>query len=161
MSNAKNLIYILTCLSFSIIIGAAFYEHLAVWPRAFSAIPASLSMNQGEYGLNAEAFWSIIHPITLFLVITTLILFWKSVRRKNILICLIGYIIVLAVTGIYFVPELMDITSTQYTSEINEALTNRGQQWVKLSILRLIFLIGLSLILFLGLSKANTKRIKY
>ena len=109
MNNLKNLVYILTCLSFSIIIGAAFYEHLAVWPRAFSAIPASLTMHQGGYGLNAEAFWSIIHPITLALFILTLILFWKTKRRINLLISLLGYLLIIAVTGIYFVPELVAI----------------------------------------------------
>ncbi|MCB0445987.1 MAG: hypothetical protein KDD03_00460, partial [Gelidibacter sp.] len=73
MRNYKNIIYAIACLSFSIIIGAAFFEHLAVWPQAYAAPPASLGMFQGDYGLNAGAFWIKIHPVTLILFIITLL----------------------------------------------------------------------------------------
>lgn len=82
MPNIKNLIYVLTCISFTIIIGAGIYEHLAIWPRAYSAPPASLTMFQGDYGLNSDAFWTKIHPITPLLLITTLVLSWKSPERS-------------------------------------------------------------------------------
>jgi hypothetical protein len=153
MNNAKNLVYTLTCLAISVVIGAAFYEHLAVWPRAFAAPPASLSMLQGEYGLNAVAFWSKIHPIVIFLSVTTLILFWKSDRRKNILIYFIGYILILVATAFYFVPELVDITGTEYTSNMDADLGRRAAIWTKWSWLRLMILIPLSCILYYGLTK--------
>lgn len=155
MITIKDLIYALTCLSFSIIVGAAVYEHLAVWPRAYAAPPLSLSMFQGEYGLNSGAFWTKIHPVTLLLFITTLILFWKSARRKTILIVFIGYIVVMVTTFLYFVPELIDITTTEYTTAIDESLRSRGALWEKLSLLRLAVITGLAIVLYFGASKTE------
>jgi hypothetical protein len=157
METLKNLIYSLTCLSFSIVIGAAVYEHLAVVPQWSAAPPASLAMFQGEYGLNAGSFWTKIHPITLLLFISTLVLHWKSERRRNILIAFIGYVLIILVTGIYFVPELMDITGTAYSDTIDEGLQSRASLWETLSQLRLIVIIGLVIYLILGLTKVNAK----
>lgn len=159
MINFKNLIYPLACLSFSIVIGGAVYEHLAVIPQWSAGPPASLSMFQGEYGLNAAAFWSKIHLATLPLFITSLILFWKTSSRKNILIPFIGYLIVLVVTGIYFVPELIEISNTPYDKIINPELQSRAKLWENLSLIRLLFIIALALFLYLGLTKINKTRI--
>lgn len=70
-----------------------------------------------------------------------LIISWKTDRRKNILITLTGYVAVLVVTGIYFVPELMEITETPYSTLVDAALTARTKQWEVLSLLRLSVLI--------------------
>jgi hypothetical protein len=155
--NLKDLLYSFTCLSFTVIIGAAVYEHLAVVPRWTAAPPASLSMFTGEYGLNAGAFWMPIHPITLLLLIATLISSWKTERRKNVLITLVSYVGILIITAIYFVPELMKITGTPFSDTVDTSLTSRANLWEKLSILRLLMLIVLSTILFLGLTKRGTK----
>lgn len=155
MTIPKNLVYALLSLSFSIIAGAAVYEHLAVWPRAYAAPPLSLSMFQGEYGLNAGAFWSKIHPVTLLLFITTLVLYWKSVRKMHVLISFIGYIIVMVTTFMYFVPELVAITGTEYSTTIDQTLVTRGAQWEKLSLLRLVIIVGLTVFLYLGMSKVE------
>ncbi len=157
MKNYKNLIYTLLCLSFTIIIGAAVYEHLAVWPRAYDSPPKSLSMFQGEFGLNAGAFWQKIHPLTLLLFITTLFISWKTERKKYILIPFVGYIIVMISTFTYFVPELIEIVTTEYEEVVNQELVQRGSLWEILSLIRLAFIIVLSLILYLGLTKSNNK----
>ena len=154
MDNLKNLIYALACLSFTIIIGAGVYEHLAVWPRAISEPPQSLSIFQGEYALNAQAFWPRIHPVTIILLIVSLLLFWKSERRKNVLIVLIGYIVIMVVTFTYFVPEIFDIITTEYAATADEALIERAKLWENLSILRLLIMIGLAIYLYFGLIKS-------
>ncbi|PHN04390.1 hypothetical protein CRP01_22370 [Flavilitoribacter nigricans DSM 23189 = NBRC 102662] len=153
----KDLIYALLCLSFAIIIGAAVYEHLAVWPRAYDAPPKSLSMFQGEFGLNPAPFWQSIHPVTLLLFTVTLIISWKTDRRKHVLLPLIGYVLVLITTFIYFVPELMEIVNTEYDDTVNQELTKRASQWESLSLFRLVLLIVLSLVLNIGLTKGNSK----
>jgi hypothetical protein len=58
----KDLIYALTCLCFTIMIGGAVYEHLNIVPQWSAAPPLSLSMFQGEYGLKPGTFWMVIHP---------------------------------------------------------------------------------------------------
>ena len=54
------------------------------WPKAYSAPPQSLTMFQGKYAIESGPFWMSIHPVTLVLFIS-LVLNWKSERRKNIL----------------------------------------------------------------------------
>ncbi|HEX9979411.1 MAG TPA: hypothetical protein VGB50_02470 [Flavobacterium sp.] len=158
--NYKDLIYSATCLSFTTVIGGAVYEHLAVVPEWSAAPPLSLSMFQGEYGLNAGSFWKTIHPVTLAFFAATLIVSWKSARRINVLSAWLGYLAVLAVTAVYFVPELLDITSTVYSETINNDLTRRAKLWEVLSLVRLAAMVVMSIILFLGLTK-NRERISH
>lgn len=157
MKNYKNLIYALLCLCLPIIVGAGLYEHLAVWPRAFFSPPKSLSMFQGEFGINAGAFWTKIHPTTLLLFIIVLFLFWKTERRKFVLIPFIGYVMLIIATFTYFVPELVDIVSTKYNNSVNQELIQRGSRWEMLSFIRLILVVVLALFLFLGLTKSSHK----
>ena len=151
----KDLLYSITCLAFAIIIGGAVYEHLNVVPQWAAGPPASLKMFQGEYGLKPELFWMIIHPVNILLFIVTLILHWRSVRRKNLLIVVSAYIGILIVTAIFFVPELISITSVAYSPTLDAELTRRAELWEILSIARLAVLVILSIILFTGLTKPN------
>jgi hypothetical protein len=153
----KDILYSITCLAFAVIIGGAVYEHLNVVPQWAAAPPASLAMFQGEYGLKPELFWKIIHPVTILLFIVTLILHWRSGRRKNLLIVLSTYVVILIITSIYFVPELISITSTAYSPTPDAGLTQRAKLWEVLSIVRLVVLVILSIILFIGLTKSNRR----
>ena len=156
--NAKNLLYSSVCLCFAIVIGAAVYEHLGVVPQWSAAPPASLSMFQGKYGLAAENFWMPIHPVCLVLFLINLVLFWKTDRRKPLLIPFAGYFLVLVITAIFFVPELLDITGTPFSETTDAALTQRAKLWETLSIIRMIFLIGLAFVLFSGLTQSGEKK---
>ena len=149
----KDILYSFTCLAFIIVIGGAVYEHMNVVPTWSAAPPVSLSMFQGEYGLKPELFWMIIHPVNLLLFITTLVLHWKSPRRKNVSIVLLSYVGILIITSIYFVPELVSIISTPFASVSDADLTRRASMWEMLSIVRLCVLVVLAIILMLGLTK--------
>ena len=153
--NFRNVLYAFSCLFFSAIIGAAFYEHMAVWPAAFSEPPRSLTMFQGLYKLNAAIFWTSIHPVTLLLMVITLIFTWKTARRKNLLITMTGYVIVLLATFSYFVPELLDLISSPYQDTVDPSLQSRGSLWITLSLLRAGVLIVLAIVLLLGLAKSE------
>ena len=155
--NFKNFLYALTCLSFSVIIGAAIYEHIALWPAAFSEPPKSLSVFQGPFRLNAGAFWQSVHPVTLLLFVITLILNWRASRRKNVLIALVGYVLVLIATFIYFVPELLELTGTPYSDTVDPSLQERASLWETLSLVRGGILIVLALNLLLGLTEPEPK----
>ena len=155
MLNIKGLLYATACLSFAIVIGAAVYEHMAVVPQWSAAPPASLTMFQGKYGLNAQPFWMSIHPITLLLFIATLVVFWKTGSRIHILLPLSVYVAILVTTGIYFVPQLLSIIQTPLTDTVDAALTARAKTWETLSLLRLGILVVSAIYLFLGLSKTG------
>ena len=151
----KDIIYSISCLTFAIMIGGAVYEHLNVVPQWSAAPPVSLSMFQGEYGLNPEPFWKIVHPVNLVLFITALIVNWKTERRKNILLPLAIYVVILAITAIYFVPELLSITGTSFAEVSDPRLAQRASQWETLSIVRLFVLLATAIYLFLGLPKSG------
>lgn len=149
----KDLLYSVTCLAFAIVIGGAVYEHLNMVPTWAAAPPVSLSMFQGPHGLDPALFWKLIHPVNLVLFILTLIVHWKSPRRKNLLIVLGTYVTILIITFIYFVPELISITTTAYADTVDQQLMERAGWWERLSILRLGVLVGLAIGLMLGLTK--------
>ena len=159
MKNYKNIIYALCCLSFCSVIGGAIYEHLNIVPQWVKAPPASLAMFQGDYGAKIEVFWMNIHPITLLLFAVTLIVFWKSTRRIHILIPLAIYLMVLAITSFYFVPELMEILGTPYSTEIDNSLVERAHLWENLSHIRLFIIAIASVYLLLGLAKPENSRV--
>jgi len=149
----KDLLYALCCLAFAIIIGAAVYEHLIVVPRWTAAPPVSLAMFQGPYGLKPELFWKLIHPVNMLLFGLALLTHWKSARRKPLLIVLSAYITILAITAVYFVPELIAITTTPISNIPDPELTRRASLWEVLSHVRLGVLVILSLVLFTGLTR--------
>jgi len=131
------------------------YEHIAVIPQWSAAPPKSLSMHQGDYRLKAENFWMMIHPITLLLMIVALILNWKNPRRKNIMITLGVYFLILVITTVWFVPELISITGTIYQDTMDETLTGRAGLWEMLSIIRMLVLFVLCVILLAALLKSD------
>lgn len=160
MKTIKHLIYCTTCILFITIIGAGIYEHAAVWPYAWAAPPASLSMFQGDYGLNSQAFWPRIHPPTFLLMLLSTILFWKTERRNYLLITLTGYLAVMIWTFIYFVPELISISGTDFSNTIDEALVARASKWESLSLIRLAVIIAIAFLLLTGLSKHTESKRK-
>lgn len=142
----RGIIFAIARLGFSVVIGAAIYEHIAVVPQWSRAVPASLAMFQGEYGLRPAPFWMMIHPVTLVFMGLSLLLFWKSTYRKSLLITIAGYVLVLIITFSYFVPELLEITGTAYSENVDPVLTERAKLWETLSLVRLAFLIILAVI---------------
>lgn len=153
--NFRNTLYALTCLSFSVIIGAAIYEHIALWPAAFSEPPKSLSVFQGPYRLNAAPFWQSIHPVTLLFFVVSLILNWKAPRKKHVLIPLAGYVAILVATFSFFVPELIELSGATYEDAVDPSLQSRGSRWITLSLIRGAILIILAMVLLFGLTKSE------
>lgn len=151
----RTISLILACISFIIVIGGAVYEHLAVVPVWSTAVPASLTIFQGPYALKAQNFWIPIHPVTLVLMTAALLLNWRTERRMFILTTLGFYVAILAVTAVYFVPELMALTQTAYSTSIDGELTRRANLWEMLSLLRLALLVVLAFALLWGLSKPS------
>lgn len=154
-SSYRIYLLIAAAMSFMIVIGGGVYEHMNIVPKWKLAPPASLTMFQGEYGINPGNFWQLIHPVTLILLIAALIANWKTVRRKYILINITGYAIILIITFTYFVPELLAIIQTPYEPAANNDLVSKAGLWEKLSLARLVFMIVIAVILLRGLTKGN------
>jgi hypothetical protein len=162
MNTFRTIVLILASISFIVVIGGAVYEHAGIVPVWASAAPASLAMFQGEYAITPFKFWIPIHPITMLLLLLSLVFNWRSERRNSILTTVVGYAIVLAVTFLYFVPELMSITQSVYGATIDPELTERAQSWEFWSQVRLASLLLMAFILLFGLSKSpETLRRRY
>jgi hypothetical protein len=155
MSTTRTLLLILASISLGVVIGGATYEHAAMVPRWSAAAPASLAMFQGEYGAAPFRFWIPVHPITVVLLIAALVVNWKTERRKFILLAFGGYLVVLLVTFLYFVPGVMSIMESPYSSTIDPALTRRANLWEALSLVRLGVMFALAVLLLWGLSKSG------
>jgi hypothetical protein len=153
----RNFAYALNIMAFSIILGAAIYEHVAVWPYAFAAPRRSLTMFQGDYPLNSSYFWIYIHPVAVLLFTINLAIHWKTPRRKSILVPMLVYVLILAITFSYFVPELMSITGTPYSDNISADLQSRGSRWIALSLVRAGVLMIILVVLILGMSKPGSR----
>lgn len=157
MQNIRILTLILGAISFIIVIGGAVYEHLAIVPVWTSAVPASLSMMQGEYAITPTRFWMPIHPVTLLLLVSGLLLNRRSGARNFIIVALVGYVLVLLVTFLFFVPELIALTQTAYSLNVDPDLTRRAKNWEVYSLIRLCFLILLAVVLLFGVAKVSEK----
>ena len=148
----RNFILILASISFIVVIGGAVYEHLALVPVWTAAVPASLSVFQGEYRLTPEKFWMLIHPVTIVLLVAALVANWASDRRTLIITTLVGYVLILGVTFLYFVPELTALTQTAFSETVDTALTERANSWETLSLVRLGFLFVFAITLLSALA---------
>lgn len=155
MNPTKDILLILASICFVMIVGAAAYEHLAVVPQWSAVPPSSFSLFQGKYPLTAQYFWIPIHPVTVLLMAGALITNWKNPRKKNILTVFIGYLVVLVITYLYFVPLLMSFMETPYQDTVDEALLAKASMWETLSLIRLVFLFVLGYILLSALTKPN------
>ena len=154
----RTFLLILGSISFIVVIGGATYEHAAIVPAWSAAVPESLSMFQGEYGLAAQNFWIPVHPVTLVLLIAATIANWDTPPRNYILTTLAGYVGILAITSVYFVPELLALTQTAYSMTSDAELTRRANLWEAMSLIRLAALIVLAIILLFGLSKQSVAK---
>ena len=156
----RTLLLILGCISFIVVMGAAVYEHAALVPVWTSAVPASLTMFQGEYALRPWNFWIPIHPTTVTLLLIGLIANWRTPRRNYVIAGLGGYLFVLAVTFAYFVPELFAlVVNTPYSPTVDAELTRRANLWEALSLVRLGFIFLCAVTLLLGLSKPGEQKL--
>ena len=156
----RNLLLIFGSIAFLIVIGGATYEHAAVVPQWSTAVPASLSMFHGQYGIAPQNFWIPVHPVALSLLTAALIANWRTPRRKYIVTTLIGYAAILGATFVYFVPELMALTQSAYAATVDADLTRRAKTWELLSLIRLGLMLLLAVILLLGLTKTVEERIR-
>lgn len=159
MKSLKTYLLVAASICFIIVIGGAVYEHLCIVPRWKLAPPASLSMFQGKYGVSSGSFWQLMHPVTLVLLIASLVANWKTQRRKYIAVPVVVYIIVLIITFFYFVPELLSIIHTPYQTSVDKSLAAKAGLWEKLSLVRLAIIIPMAVTLLLSLTKGNEKRV--
>lgn len=137
MLKLRHLSLIVTIILWATLLGGIVYSHIAFFPVYLSALPDSAVLVNGPYALHEERFWTLIHPLLILSVIFTLVLNWKLRKRRNLIAITAGiYILALAATALYFVPELMAFLRSPESSVSRAEWFARGQRWQHLSWLR-------------------------
>jgi len=158
----SNLTIIALTLSFLILLGGGNYEAINVTHKVASAPPQSLSMLQGPYGFFPIKFWIIFHPLTELLFVVALIFNWRVsiFRRRMLLFCFAGTILIRVVTMLYFAPETGVIASASFSDTVDLALTKRAQRWEQLNYLRLAgyYAIGIALLFAVNRNVDHAKK---
>ena len=119
------------------LLGGIAYSHLVYFPVYLSDLPNSAALVNGPYALNEGRFWMTIHPLLLLSLLAALILNWRvKPRRKLIAISFAAYIVVLAVSALYFIPELFAFARSPQSGVPPAEWAQRAHRWEILSWLR-------------------------
>jgi hypothetical protein len=119
------------------LLGGIAYSHLVYFPVYLSDLPDSAVLVNGPHALNEGRFWMTIHPLLILSLLATLILNWRvKPRRKLIVISLIAYVVVLAVSALYFIPELIAFARSPQSGVAPAEWSVRAHRWEVLSWLR-------------------------
>ena len=117
-----------------ILLGGIVYSHMVYFPVYLSALPGSSVLVNGQYALHEERFWMMIHPLAILSLIVSIALNWKiPTRRKLIAVPLIVYVLAIAATWLYFVPELQNFHNSPNLAVSPAEWYARGQRWQHLS----------------------------
>lgn len=144
-------ILILTTLLSGIELGGGIYEGLVIFPAWSAAPPASFALLQGPDGLQVARFWLPLHILLTLALVPTLVLNWRSPRRRAlVLVGLAGYLLMRATTFAYFLPELTAFLATPPDGPYSAALAARAARWGALSAVRVAVIAGLALVLLLA-----------
>jgi hypothetical protein len=134
----------LAVLGWGVLCGGIVYEHVAVVPQWSKQPPASLAMWSGPYRVMAERFWKAIHPVVILLLAASLAAAWSTDQRSALSVVLGGYLVVIAVTAVWFVPELLKLTQDPDAPIPPDEWRARARRWERLSHARGALVIGLS-----------------
>jgi hypothetical protein len=155
----KNLRFGTYALMISIILwgtllGGAVYAGLVYFPAYLSHLPESSVVVNGPYGLNESRFWIAIHPLVILSLIISIVANWREKGRRNlVLIVFAVYVVVLVVTGLYFLPELAAFRASPESALSPSEWLTRTDRWQTLNIVRAAILYACSIPLLFALLK--------
>lgn len=120
-----------------VLAGGVVYSHVAFFPAFLADLPHSSIVVTGKYGINEAPFWLALHPLLLLSLVAALALNWKTVPRRKLIALSLGiYAAVLAVTALYFVPELFAFAQSAGSDRPDSEWAARGRRWLMLSHIR-------------------------
>jgi hypothetical protein len=162
MEQARQISLFITLIIWATLIGGIMYSNIVYFPPYLSHLPESNSLITGPYGLQDGNFWMLVHPVAILSTIVTLILNWKlTLRRKFILITIGIYAFALIATAIYFVPGLIAFADSNNSTTITRSeWFQRGQTWQHLSWIRGFFMYAGFFSLLVALTKNRNEPAK-
>ena len=120
----------LLCLSMALAIGGGLYEHLVLTPLWSASPPSSFAIIQPGTGVPLQKFWIPVHTaITIFLILS-LVLTWRQMEvRRLLLIGLGSYIVMRVWSGLYFIREMLAFQKISLDSPPSAELSARVASW--------------------------------
>jgi len=120
----------LLCLSMALAIGGGLYEHLVLTPLWSASPPSSFAIIQPGTGVPLQKFWIPVHTaITVFLILS-LVLTWRQMEvRRLLLIGLSSYIVMRVWSGLYFIREMLAFQKISLDSPPSAELSARVASW--------------------------------
>jgi hypothetical protein len=94
-------------------------------------------MFHGAYGLDTGRWWRVVHFPTLWLAVAAFFVLPAHPRRGFVAAAVSGYVVVLVVTGSWFLPELLALTVDPTSPIPEDEWRARAQRWDVASLMRL------------------------
>jgi hypothetical protein len=121
---------ILLCFAMACAIGGGLYEHIVVMPLWSASPPSSFAIIQPGTGVPLQTFWIPVHAgITVF-IISSLILTWKEIKVRRLLLIGVGsYIIMRVWSVLFFIREMLEFQRVPLDSPPSAELSARVASW--------------------------------
>lgn len=152
----RLIIYILFLLFLAIWVGSAFHDTVSTNLTWYQDPMTHINHMVHHPIPGAINTWVISTGLLSVITIIALIVFisYRSSGRMEVMSTIVGTLIILLTTFLYFVPTLIKIF--EKTNDYSrEALISMSQQWVMLNVIRLCVLITLFLAGLMGLIKIS------
>jgi hypothetical protein len=135
----------LSLLGFALQLGGSLYEHLVV-DTAWLENPALIQPARG--GLDRKLFWIPVHTASTVLLLGALWAGWSDRKARRYVLWALGlYLVVRLWTLAYFVPLALGFEAPR---DLSADMLEQARQWVTLSLLRLPFVLGSGVALWLA-----------
>jgi hypothetical protein len=120
----------LLCLSMALAIGGGLYEHVVLTPLWSASPPSSFAIIQPGTGVPLQKFWIPVHTaITVFLILS-LVLTWRQMEvRRLLLIGLGSYIVMRVWSGLFFIREMLAFQQVPLDASPSAELSARVASW--------------------------------
>jgi hypothetical protein len=121
---------VLLCCSLAAALGGGLYESIVLIPLWSKSPPVSFSIIQPGTGVPLQRFWIPVHAaITLFLIVA-LVLTWREMTVRRLLLVALGSYIVMRVwSGVFFIPEMLAFQKIPLEAAPSAALLARVSRW--------------------------------
>lgn len=145
---------LIACIIFiGISASAGLYEHLFGIPEMLQS-PANMISKSNNNSGQATKFWIPVHLLILITLVLSLILNWKIVSRKKIVLYSFTGYMYITVVSIYFAKKLGVFKTMTDNSDFQE----QTNQWLTLSWHRPVLMILIEVLLLIALSRPLQNR---
>jgi hypothetical protein len=121
---------ILLCFSMAGAIGGGLFEHIVLIPLWSAAPPSSFSIIQPGTGVPLQNFWIPVHAAITISIILSLVLTWRQIKVRRLLLIGVGsYIIMRVWSGLYFIREMLEFQKVPLDSSPSAELSARVASW--------------------------------